>query len=71
MAFQFITYLTVAFFTIAFLSLGVAGYINTAAQDGITSTGMTGIEALIFGNIPIIILFAMALGIFAFIYFGG
>ena len=71
MGFSFLTYLTVVFFTLAFLSLGVGSFINHAAQDGIKDTGMSGIEAFLYSNLVGIILVGMALGLFAFIYFGG
>jgi hypothetical protein len=69
-AFSFIVYLVMLFFVVAFLSLGVGAIITTSAADGVTSNGMTGLEAFLFSNIITVVVIAMLLGIVAFVYFG-
>ena len=70
-AFNFIVYLVMIFFVIAFIALFFGGFINTNAQAAIASTGMTGIEAFLYSNIVTIMLLAIALGVVSYIYFGG
>ena len=64
-----VVFLFVVFLILWFVWLG--GYVAEMGHSVVVSYGITGIEAFFFENLNIFIMIAAALGVLAFMYFGG